>query len=128
MRVSYAVQVLSRTMALALTYYFPNGEADETAKLCSLVNDLFDMCNVRSTTECTRKRNSNLEPFKSVDDPCLAWMKGCFLQYFEKWLQTTEETDEISKEVKSKMLISKQTFEGYKITITQLLSLSGFFY
>ena len=126
MRVSYAVQVLSRTMSLALTHYFPNGEADETAKLCSLINDFFDMCNVRSTTECTRKRNSNLEPFKSVDDPRLAWMKDCFLQYFEKWLQTIEETDEISKEDKSKMFISKQTFEGYKITVNSIIELIRF--
>eukprot|EP00795_Rhopilema_esculentum_P007060 gene7060-12693_t len=82
------------------------------------------MCNVRSTSECTRKRNSNLEPFKSVDDPCLAWMKDCFLQYFGKWFQTIEDTDEISKEDKSKM--SKQTFEGYKNTINSTIELIGF--
>ena len=71
MRVSYAVQILSKTMSYALSHYFPEGEADDTAKFCTLVNDFFDINNIRSRTERTRKRNDNLELFKSLNDPRL---------------------------------------------------------
>jgi hypothetical protein len=38
MKVNLAVQVLSQTVALALRRQFPDGEADETAKFCEMVN------------------------------------------------------------------------------------------
>ncbi len=66
MRVSYAVQALSKYMSLALQRFFPSGEANETAKLCQNMNDFFDMCNVRSTTEFQRKRNPNIKPYASA--------------------------------------------------------------
>ena len=38
MKVSLAVQVLRKTVALGLRRHFPNGQADETAKFCEMVN------------------------------------------------------------------------------------------
>eukprot|EP00794_Sanderia_malayensis_P002273 gene2273-2612_t len=126
MSVPYGVQVLSKTMCNALLHCFPSGEADETAKLCSLVNDFFDICNVRSTSEYLRRRNQNLEPFKSVSDPRLAWLKDVFLAYFESWLQKIEEKSDVTKEEESEMFISRQTFEGYKITVSSTIEIIKF--
>ena len=38
MKVSLAVQVLSKTVALGLRRHYPDGQADETAKFCEMVN------------------------------------------------------------------------------------------
>ena len=38
MKVSLAVQVLSKTVALGLRRHYSDGQADETAKFCEMVN------------------------------------------------------------------------------------------
>ena len=38
MKVNYAIQVFSKSMANALRYFNPNGEADELAKFIDMVN------------------------------------------------------------------------------------------
>ncbi len=57
MKVKLAVQVMSKTVSLALKRHYTTGEADETAKLCEMVNNFFDCLNVRSMHEHERKRN-----------------------------------------------------------------------
>ncbi len=46
-----------------------NPAAQETANFVQLCNDFFDCCNVRSELEGKKKRNPNLLPYTSVDDP-----------------------------------------------------------
>ncbi|CAB4003143.1 Hypothetical predicted protein [Paramuricea clavata] len=58
MNVSLATRVMSKTVLLALKCYYTKGEADETAKLCEMINDFFDCLNVRSFHEHERKRNA----------------------------------------------------------------------
>lgn len=55
-KVNYAIQVFSKSMANALRYFNPNGEADELAKFIGMVNDFFDMANVRSVKEHIHKK------------------------------------------------------------------------
>lgn len=62
-KVSLAVQVMRKTMSLALKRYVAEGEADETAKLCEMINDFFDCLDVRSFHEHERKRNAMLAPY-----------------------------------------------------------------
>jgi hypothetical protein len=57
MKVKLAVQVMSKTVSLALKRHYTTGEADETVKLCEMVNNFFDCLNVRSMHEHERKRN-----------------------------------------------------------------------
>jgi hypothetical protein len=61
MKVRLAAQVLRSTVATALRRHHLNGEAEETAKFCEMVNKFFDCLNTRSTTEHTRKRNESLD-------------------------------------------------------------------
>ena len=42
MKVSFAVQVLSKTVAQALQRHYSSGEASETAKFCKMMNDSFN--------------------------------------------------------------------------------------
>ena len=48
MKVNLAVQVISKTVALALKRFYTTGEANEPAKLCEIINDFFDCLNVNS--------------------------------------------------------------------------------
>lgn len=74
MKVSLATQVMSKTVSLALKRYYTNGEADETAKLCEMINDFFDCLDVRSFHEHERKRNALLAPYRSNTDSRFDWL------------------------------------------------------
>ena len=68
-------QVLSKTVAegfktmreLKLT----TTDTVETEKFCRTFNKFFDICNARSTKESQIKKNLDIDPFYSVDDPRL---------------------------------------------------------
>ncbi len=68
MKVNLAIQVLSKTVSLALKRFYTAGEADETAKLCEMFNDFFDCLNAPSFHEYERKRNPLLAPYHSCAD------------------------------------------------------------
>ena len=63
MKVKLAVQVMSKTVSLALKCHYGTGEANETAKLCQMVNYFFHCCKVRSMDEYERKKNQLLAPY-----------------------------------------------------------------
>ena len=126
MKVNYAIQVFSKSMANALRYFNPNGEADELAKFIGMVNDFFDMANVRSIKEHVHKRNPNLKPYKDPHDERLTWMKDVFLAYLDQWKITVTDRPGFSKEEKQMMFISSQTYEGYHITINSLVNIVQF--
>ena len=78
MKASLAIQVFRKSMANALQFFHPDGEADECTKFIAMVNDFFDMANTRSTTEHRHKRNTNLKPYSDPNDEQLAWMINVF--------------------------------------------------
>lgn len=51
MKVSLPIQVLIKSMANALEYFHPNGEAEELARFICIVNDFFNMANTRLVKE-----------------------------------------------------------------------------
>ena len=74
MKVSFVAQVWSNTVSQALWRHYTSGEADETARFCSMINT-FDCANVRSTTEFVRKRNDFMAPHRSSDDVRFSWLE-----------------------------------------------------
>ena len=85
MKVNLAVQVLSNTVAQALERHYSSGEAQETARLCKMMNDFFDCLNIRSTTEHLRKQNALLAPYRAVDDERFNWLQNVFHEYLKNW-------------------------------------------
>ena len=83
MKVSFAAQVLSNTVSQALLQHYTSGEADETARFCSMINSFFDCANVHSTTEFVRKRNEFIAPYRSSDDVRFSWQENTFVKYLE---------------------------------------------
>ncbi len=79
MKVRFAVQVLSITVAQDLQWHYSSGEARETAKFCKMMNNSFDRMNVRSTSEHERKCYPMLAPYQHTDDSRFDWLKNEFL-------------------------------------------------
>ena len=117
MKVRLAIQVLSRTVSTCL---IESGDPSVvgTAMFCQMANDFFDCTNVRSLTEHERKRNDRIKPYQSVDDVRLVWMKDTFLKYLEDWkLSIQEREGSFKASEREKMFLSRQTHEGFQITV-----------
>ena len=121
MNVRLAAQVLSTTVGTILNAYGPP-DAKETARFCLMMNNFFDIVNIRNTTEYTHKLNPNLEPISSPDDPRLSWLQNDFLNYFKDWLKSIEDRPgNYDQSERAKMFISWQTYEGLKITVNSIV-------
>ena len=89
MTVKYTVQVLSKTMFVALSQY-GSSDASEAARFCHMINKFFDWLNVRSTTAAVKERNIFLQPYSNVDDQRLHWLGNTFLNYLYEWKENIE--------------------------------------
>ena len=127
MKVSMAVQVLSNTVSQALQRHYPSGEAQETAKLCKMMNDFFDCMNVRSTTEYQRKRNALLAPYRSTDDERFDWLQNVFLEYLTNWKSSTESREgAFTNNERGRMFLSIQTYNGLRMTVKSAIATTKF--
>ena len=77
MDVRLAAQVLSSSVGNILAEYGPP-EAAGTAKFCSIMDNFFDIVNVRNTTEHILKIKPTLAPFTSINDPRFSWLQNMF--------------------------------------------------
>ena len=117
MRVSLAAQVLSASVA---------AEAAATAKFCEMVDSFFDCMNVRSTTEHERKRKPFLAPYTSVENERFRWLVE-FLEYLRRWKESTDNRPgNFTQNARSRMFISWQTYEGFKITVNSSIEATKF--
>src|SRR5277367_2450822 len=73
MKVSYAVQVLSERYAVAIEKLC-GIECSETVTFIRMFNRLFDLLNVRSFAEASRKKNADLMPYTCKEDSRLQVM------------------------------------------------------
>ena len=113
MNVKLAAQVLSSTVSKVLLKYGPP-EAAGTAKFCSLI--------IRDINSHKSELKPSLLPFSRVDDPRFSWLQNFFLQYLEDWLAYIEQSPgSFSRFAKSKVLMTQQTYEGFKITVNSII-------
>ena len=127
MKVNLAIQVLSKTVSLALKRFYTAGEADETAKLCEMINDFFDCLNVRSFHEYERKRNPLLAPYRSCTDSRFQCLENVFLKYLADWLSSTQtRAGMFTPDEKARMFLSVQTYKGLQITVKSVVQLTKF--
>ena len=125
MRVSLAAQVLSASVAAVLKSFGPAGAA-ATAKFCEMVDSFFDCMNVRSTTEHETKRKPFLAPYTSVEDERFQWLVE-FLEYLRRWKESTDNRPgNFTQNARSRMFISWQTYEGFKITVNSSIEATKF--
>ena len=114
--VKYAVQILSKTMSVALST-FETPESTATAEYCEMIDSFFDCLNVRSLTEGRRKIKPLLEPYVNQNDERLTWLIENFLEYFNTWKESIKtRPGNFTATPKSKMFFSYQIHQGFKIT------------
>lgn len=128
MRVSLAAQVLSSSVASVMREFSPPDTA-ATSELCQMMDYFFDCLNVRSPYEHERKRKPYLKPYTSVQDERFIWLQSDFLGYLRDWLQSVKERPgEFTKNARSKMFLSWQTYEGLQITVHSVIEATRYFY
>ena len=116
MTVKYAVQILSKTMLVALSA-FETPESTATVEFCEMIDSFFDCLNLRSLTEGRRKIKPFLEPYINQNDAKFTWLIKNSLEYFSKWKESIETRPvNFTATAKSKMFVSYQTHQGFKIT------------
>jgi hypothetical protein len=117
MKVKLAIQVLSKSVAIALEES-DNEEVSGTAMFCTMMNTFFDCTNVRSKTEYIKKRNDSIKPYFSCDDPRFTWLTDVFLKYLEDWRRSTlTRPGEDLPDERGKMFLSLQTYNGLNISV-----------
>ena len=121
MKVNLAAQVLSSTVAKVLRSFGPP-DAAATADFCQHIDTFFDCMNVRSIREGHNKIKPFLLPYRSQEDERFIWLKDTFLQYLQSWQESIEKRPEQFKEAeKAKMFISRQTHEGFVVSVNSLI-------
>ena len=126
MRVDLVAQILSSAMASVLTHHGGN-ELSGTSRYCNMTDQFFDCMNVRGVDEHIRKRKDKVAPYTDIDDERFGWLFNVFLNYFDRWKLSMENRDnKFLLNAQSKMFISWQTFEGFKITTNAIVKVTKF--
>ena len=107
MKVKFATQVLSQSVAIALDEAGDN-DVLETAKSSRMINSFFDCTNVRSRTEHIHKKNDFIKPYTSLNDERFEWLLNVFLVYLENWRKSTLEREgNYKSDARDKMFLSQ---------------------
>lgn len=121
MKVNYAAQILSSSVANALELMYGDN-VSETINFIRNMNRFFDCMNVRNLFEGRNKRNDDLNPYTSVDDQRLKWLKEDFLKYFKDWQEcVTTRPGNFSQKERKGMLLSHQTLLGIEISVNSIV-------
>ena len=114
MNVKLAAQVLSSTVSRMLSQYrLP--EASGIARFCILMDEFFDIMNIRDIHSHEFQPKPSLMPFTFIDDPWFSWLRNVFFHYFEDWLASIERRDgSLSKKEKNKILYHSKHMKGWK--------------
>lgn len=113
MRVKYAAQVLSETVANILEQLKWEG-TEETIKFIRKVNEFFDILNGNYSFEGIRKKNDELKPFRNVDDNRFQALDE-FLIYLKEWSEEVEKLP-LKAEEKESLQLCRQTLCGIEMT------------
>ena len=125
MNVKLAAQTLSSSVSKVIRKHVPGAQG--TADFCLMMDTFFDIMNIRNPNAHMFQQKPALEPFTSVDDPRFSWLRNVFLQYFEDWLQSIEDRPgNFSLNAKNRMFISRETYEGIKITVHSITEATQF--
>ena len=124
MKVSYAAQVLSMTVALDIEARNIPGSS-ETVKFIKKVNNFFDQLNGASVNHGERQANPNLNPYVDVNDKRFDELLE-FVNYLKEWRDEVEKKEGFSKAEKSKMMLSQQTLDGITMTVHSFIAATRF--
>ncbi|XP_065657923.1 uncharacterized protein LOC136082472 isoform X1 [Hydra vulgaris] len=122
MRVNLAAQVLSQTVVHMLE---EQGKAETRClqKFINLIDTFFDCLNVSRQFNKTRK--PALDVYKTHLDKRFEWLNKTFLKFLNEWEQASQNVKNLSIKEKAKLCLSKQTLEGFRITVHSFTELGS---
>uniref|UniRef100_A0A1X7UZK1 Transposable element P transposase-like GTP-binding insertion domain-containing protein n=1 Tax=Amphimedon queenslandica TaxID=400682 RepID=A0A1X7UZK1_AMPQE len=103
-----------------------NDDYTETGRFCCMFDRFFACLNTRHFGEGRNKRKPDLEPYCTVNDAKLEWLESDFLGYLKEWENYTEVQNDLTKEEKNKVMLSRETRQGLKITVLAFVELTQF--
>ena len=110
-------------MASVLSHHGGN-ELSGTSKYCDMIDKFLT---VRSVSEHIRKRKNKVAPYTAIDHERFDWLFNVSLNYFDTWKLSIENRgNNFSLNAQSKMFISWQTFEGFKIMTNAIVEVIKF--
>ncbi|CAB4040374.1 Hypothetical predicted protein [Paramuricea clavata] len=113
------MQVLSETVSNIMMAY-SSSETQETAIFLLMMDKFFYCCNSRPEMS-VHKRKPFLAPYTSVNDSRFNFLKKTFLNYLANWKASIDERKgNFTKDDKSKMFLSSQTYQGLRLTVYSL--------
>ena len=79
--------------------------------------------NIRNIQSHEFERKSFLAPFTSVNDNRFGWLQNVFLKYFERLVNIyiEQHPGNFSRNARSNMYISWQTFQSLKTTVQSII-------
>ena len=89
MNVRLATQVLSASVGKHL-YTYHGSKCHGTADLCMMMDNSFDLLNIKNDIEHTTSIKEFLKPFTSPNDKRFKRLINDFLSYFERWQESIE--------------------------------------
>ncbi|KAJ8048790.1 hypothetical protein HOLleu_01252 [Holothuria leucospilota] len=98
-------------------------ELSSTIEFIQNVNRFFDFLNVSKRFQSQRTRNDDLEPYCSVDDPRLKWLKDGFLKFLKDRASEGEQIPDLSKTERGRLCLSKATLTGCHITVHSFIEI-----
>ena len=115
MSVKLAAQILNSSVGNILKEF---GPPEASGEFCRLMDTFFDCLNVQNKEEYKIKKKPNLKPYSDVNDETFSWLKNEFLSYFQEWKNSIENRPgDFTKNAKSNMFLSWQTYEGLLLTV-----------
>ena len=85
-----------------------------------MMNNLFDIFNVRNSEKGIKTKNFFLKSFTSDTDERSEWLHYTFFPYFINWKLSIENREYFSQSEKEKIFIPWQIYEGIKISVYSL--------
>ncbi|XP_057290356.1 uncharacterized protein LOC130613056 [Hydractinia symbiolongicarpus] len=123
MQVKLATQVLSKTTADALEVQGLH-YTKSTIKFVRMFDQVFDCLNVSSINQ-DRGGKIALAAYRDVNDWRFEFLEKEFLEhYLGRWEEQANDTPNLSQDEKNKLLLSKQTINGWKITVKSFVELT----
>ncbi|KAK3920609.1 DNA transposase [Frankliniella fusca] len=133
MKVIYAAQVMSLSVARAISYYEEELKSkrlsvNQVKMFIQLVNNWFDCLNGSSDPKGKRiKENDNLLPYSDPNDARFTFLLENFLSFFDEWYRCVmERPGKFTKDRREKMFISMLTYESLHTTTHSFVSVIKF--
>ncbi|XP_070575429.1 uncharacterized protein [Ptychodera flava] len=89
-----------------------------------MIDTFFDCMNVCRCGQDVRSKKPALAPYRSENDWRFSWLRNDFLGFLDEWETECLTRPNLPMSEKRKMCLSRETLEGYRITVHSFVDLA----